>query len=161
MSTIPVTTPTSAPLIRERHFSVLPGKPEHKQALGHKPLNPLAKSRARASCQRTERDSPKSGNTPLLCGLLTYYPKTSAGRPPGWLIAVARCTSAVEVVFTPIPAVLSAIPFPELLRPRGTLNLPLGNVRLLAGILVAWHTRNVLLTIVVGMAALWILTAIT
>jgi len=61
------------------------------------------------------------------------------------------------------PAVLSAIIFPELLRPGGTLDLSLGNVRLLAGVLaalVAWRTKNVLLTIGVGMAALWVLQAV-
>jgi len=58
------------------------------------------------------------------------------------------------------PAVLSAIIFPELLRPGGTLDLSFGNVRLLAGVLaagIAWRTKNVLLTIGVGMAALWVL----
>ncbi len=61
------------------------------------------------------------------------------------------------------PAVLSAIVFPELLRPGGTLNLSLGNARLLAGILaivIAWRTRSALWTIAAGMAALWVLTAI-
>ena len=61
------------------------------------------------------------------------------------------------------PAVLSAIIFPELLRPGGTFDLSLGNLRLLAGVLaalVAWRTKNVLLTIVVGMAALWVLMAV-
>lgn len=62
------------------------------------------------------------------------------------------------------PAVLSAIVFPELLRPgSGSLDISFGNLRLLAGllaILVAWRTRNVLLTIVVGMGALWILLAL-
>lgn len=59
------------------------------------------------------------------------------------------------------PAVLSAIIFPELLRPGGTLDLSLGNARLLAGLLAAvvgWRTKNVLLTIAVGMAALWALS---
>jgi branched-subunit amino acid transport protein len=58
------------------------------------------------------------------------------------------------------PAVLSAIIFPELLRPGGTFDLSFGNVRLLAGVLaagVAWRTKNVLLTIGVGMVALWVL----
>ena len=58
------------------------------------------------------------------------------------------------------PAVLTAIIFPELLRPGGTLDLSFGNVRLLAGVLaagIAWRTKNVLLTIGVGMAALWVL----
>jgi branched-subunit amino acid transport protein len=61
------------------------------------------------------------------------------------------------------PAVLSAIIFPELLRPGGTLDLSPGNVRLLAGVLaagVAWRTKNVLLTIGVGMVALWVLQAV-
>ena len=57
------------------------------------------------------------------------------------------------------PAVLSAIIFPELLRPAGEFDVTFGNFRLLAGLLaalVAWRTKNVLLTIAVGMAALWI-----
>jgi branched-subunit amino acid transport protein len=61
------------------------------------------------------------------------------------------------------PAVLSAIIFPELLMPGGTLDLSLGNLRLLAGTLaaaVAWRTKNVLLTIGVGMVALWVLQAV-
>jgi branched-subunit amino acid transport protein len=61
------------------------------------------------------------------------------------------------------PAVLSAIIFPELLRPGGTLDISLGNLRLLAGLLaalVAWRTKNVVLTIAVGMAVLWILQLI-
>jgi branched-subunit amino acid transport protein len=60
-------------------------------------------------------------------------------------------------------AVLSAIIFPELLMPGGTLDLSIGNARLLAGVLaivVAWRTKNVLLTIAVGMVALWILQAL-
>lgn len=60
------------------------------------------------------------------------------------------------------PAVLSAIFFPELLRPNGALDISLGNQRLLAGLLaiaVAWFSRNVLLTIAAGMALLWALQA--
>lgn len=62
------------------------------------------------------------------------------------------------------PAVLSAIVFPELLQPGGTLDISFGNARLFAGVLaalVAWRTKNVLLTIGVGMAALWILQTVT
>ena len=54
-------------------------------------------------------------------------------------------------------AVLSAIVFPELFLHDGTLNLSLGNVRLLAGlvaVLVAWYSKNTLLTILAGMLAL-------
>jgi branched chain amino acid efflux pump len=58
------------------------------------------------------------------------------------------------------PAVLSAIVFPELLMPNGNLNLSLDNTRLLAGliaILVAWFTKNTLITIIAGMLALFLL----
>lgn len=58
------------------------------------------------------------------------------------------------------PAVLSAIISPELLLHDGSLYLSLGNARLLAGLLaafVAWRTKNIFLTILVGMASLYIL----
>ena len=58
------------------------------------------------------------------------------------------------------PAVLSAIIFPELFLPNGTWNVSLENTRLLAGlvaILVAWFSRNTLITIVAGMIALFLL----
>ncbi len=61
--------------------------------------------------------------------------------------------------FVPL-AVLSAIIMPALFLDGSRLNLSLGNARLLAGsiaIVVAWRTRNALLTIVVGMVALWVL----
>jgi len=58
--------------------------------------------------------------------------------------------------FVPV-AVLSAIILPELTSPNNTLFISWRNPQLLAGlvaILVAWKTRNVLLTILAGMAAL-------
>ncbi len=58
------------------------------------------------------------------------------------------------------PAVLSAIIFPELLYRNNIFDPSLGNTRLLAGIiaiLVAWFSKNTLLTILTGMAALLIL----
>jgi branched-subunit amino acid transport protein len=58
------------------------------------------------------------------------------------------------------PAVLSAIIFPELLIRNGSLDISLGNTRLLAGlvaILTAWFSRSTLLTILVGMAALFLI----
>jgi branched-subunit amino acid transport protein len=58
------------------------------------------------------------------------------------------------------PAVLSAIIFPELFLPNESLDLSLGNTRLLAGliaILIAWFTRNTLITILAGMLALFLL----
>lgn len=59
-------------------------------------------------------------------------------------------------------AVLSAIILPEMVRPGGELNLSPLNPRLLAGLiagLVAWRTKNILLTIAVGMGALWLIQA--
>lgn len=59
--------------------------------------------------------------------------------------------------FVPIAA-LTAIIVPELLLHNGQVDLTVNNVRLLAGLaaaVVAWRTRNVLLTIAVGMALLW------
>lgn len=58
------------------------------------------------------------------------------------------------------PAVLSAIIFPELFMHDGTFNVSLENTRLLAGfiaVLVAWFTKNTLITIIVGMIALFVL----
>jgi branched-subunit amino acid transport protein len=97
----------------------------------------------------------------ILCmGAVTYAIRLS-------LIAAIGRIEAPPLVqrglrFVP-PAVLSAIIFPEVLAPSGALDLSLGNLRLLAGILaalVAWRTKNVLLTIAVGMAALWVLMAV-
>jgi branched-subunit amino acid transport protein len=61
------------------------------------------------------------------------------------------------------PAVLSAIIFPEMFRPGGHLDVSPGNVRMWAGLLaalVAWRTKNILLTIAAGMGALWVLQVI-
>lgn len=61
------------------------------------------------------------------------------------------------------PAALSAIIFPELFMPEGTLDLSLDNSRLLAGLLatvIAWRTRSTLATIGAGMVALWVLSAL-
>jgi branched-subunit amino acid transport protein len=61
------------------------------------------------------------------------------------------------------PAVLSAIIFPEILRPGDALDFSPLNPRLLAGILaalVAWRTRNAFLAIAVGMLAFWGVQAI-
>ncbi|MBK7318669.1 MAG: AzlD domain-containing protein [Anaerolineales bacterium] len=58
------------------------------------------------------------------------------------------------------PAVLSAIIFPELLYKANQIDFSFGNIRLLAGIvaiLVAWYTKNTLLTILAGMLALLLL----
>lgn len=59
------------------------------------------------------------------------------------------------------PAVLSAIIAPVLFMPKNTLDIHWNNYRLLAGVIavfVAWRTKNTLLTILSGMAALLIFT---
>jgi len=95
--------------------------------------------------------------TILLAGLATFATRLSFiqlyGRRtfPEWLARSLR--------FVP-PAVLTAIIIPELLVHDGGLDLSFGNFRLLAGIiaaLVAWRTKNVMLTVLVGMAVLWAL----
>jgi branched-subunit amino acid transport protein len=61
--------------------------------------------------------------------------------------------------FVPM-AVLSAIIWPQLFIANNTLDLSLDNPRWIAGllaVLVAWRTRNVLLTIALGMLTLWLL----
>lgn len=59
--------------------------------------------------------------------------------------------------FVPM-AVLTAIIVPQLLLPAGVVDLSLRNPRWMAGLLaavIAWRTRNVFLTIAVGMVVLW------
>ena len=61
------------------------------------------------------------------------------------------------------PAVLSAIIFPELFRYGGEWNLSPANIRILAGViaaLVAYRTKNVVWTILVGMLSLYALQAL-
>ena len=58
------------------------------------------------------------------------------------------------------PAILSAIIFPELFLRDGMLNLSFDNTRLIAGlvaIVVAWFSKNTLITILAGMIALFLL----
>ncbi len=58
------------------------------------------------------------------------------------------------------PAVLSALIFPDLLLAGGAQAFSPANARLLAGALaalIAWRSRNAVLAIAAGMAALWIL----
>lgn len=53
------------------------------------------------------------------------------------------------------PAVLTAIIVPAMVMPAGEVDLSLSNAYLVAGIIsavIAWRTRNLLATIVIGMA---------
>ena len=57
-------------------------------------------------------------------------------------------------------AVLTAIALPNILVRDGTYAMHLGNARLFAAILavvVAWRTRNMLMTIAAGMLCVWVL----
>jgi branched-subunit amino acid transport protein len=92
----------------------------------------------------------------LAGGLLTFLTRLSfillfdRFKVPEWFRRGLR--------FVPL-AVLSAIILPELTSPNGSLFVSWRNPQLLAGaaaILVAWMTRNVILTILAGMAALLI-----
>ena len=90
--------------------------------------------------------------TIVLAGLVTFAIRLSFiallghGGMPGWMRRALR--------FVP-PAVLCAIIFPALLLEGGSLTL--GHARLAAGlaaIVVAWFSKNVVLTIAIGMLAL-------
>ena len=98
--------------------------------------------------------------TVLVIGAATYGLRVAflARGTPGALPPLAQET----LRFVPA-AVLSALILPALLQPAGALDLSTGNARLLAGILaalVAWRTRNALVTVGSGMAALWVLQAV-
>ena len=98
--------------------------------------------------------------TIFAAGLITYATRLSfillfeRIQIPAWLRRALRFVPA---------AVLSAIILPELVFQDGTLAVTPTNPRLLAGIvaiLVAWRTKNILLTLISGMVTLWILQVI-
>ena len=96
----------------------------------------------------------------VVAGLLTFLTRLSFIALLGRAETPPLLRRALR--FVP-PAVLSAIIAPELLLRSGHLDVTLGNQRLLAGLLataIAWRTRNVLLTIGVGMGALWTMQAL-
>jgi len=93
----------------------------------------------------------------LVGGLLTFLIRLSfilligQRQVPSWLQRSLR--------YVP-PAVLTAIILPEMLVHGDHLDLSFGNARLLAGVLaalVAWRTRSAVLTILIGMIAVWLL----
>jgi branched-subunit amino acid transport protein len=60
-------------------------------------------------------------------------------------------------------AIFTAVVIPLLFYGHGAVEVSFGNERLLAGVaavLIAWRTRSVLLTLVGGMAVLWMLQVI-
>lgn len=96
----------------------------------------------------------------LLAGLLTYGTRLSfillidRFTLPGWFQRSLR--------YIPL-AVLSAIILPELASRSSVVDLSFRNPQFYAGalaVIVAWRTRNVLLTIIVGMASLLLFQAV-
>ena len=96
----------------------------------------------------------------ILGGLLTFSIRLSfiylleRVEVPQWFMTSLRFVPA---------AVLSAIILPEISAPNGALDLSWRNPQLLSGIvaiLVAWRTKNILLTIAVGIVALLIFQAL-
>jgi branched-subunit amino acid transport protein len=99
--------------------------------------------------------------TIIIAGLLTYAIRLSS-------ILLSSKISIPEGLQTALrfvpPAAFTAIFLPELFWINGDINFSIGNERLIAGllaILVAWRTKNVMITILVGMFALWILQSLT
>ena len=94
--------------------------------------------------------------TLIAAGLITYAFRLS------FILLLGRIQLSPLVQralrFVP-PAALTAIIFPELLIRDGELAIGPNNPRLLAGlfaIIVAWRTKSILWTIVVGMVTLWL-----
>ena len=93
----------------------------------------------------------------LLGGLVTFGIRFSLIYLFGKLEVPETMRKALHYV---PPAVLSAIVFPELFIRDGVFNLSLDNHRMIAGlvaIFVAWLSRNILITILLGMVALFLL----
>jgi branched-subunit amino acid transport protein len=93
----------------------------------------------------------------LVIGAITYAIRLSCIGLLGQRDMPALLLKALH--FVPI-AVLPAIILPQLFLRNNMLALSIQNPRWIAGILAAivtWRTRNVLLTIAVGMVALWVL----
>jgi branched-subunit amino acid transport protein len=86
---------------------------------------------------------------------MRFIPIALAGRPlPPLMLRALR--------YVP-PAVLSAIFVPDMLLRKGNLDLSPSNGRLLAGLLaivVAYLSKNVIVTIFAGMVCLWVLLAL-
>ncbi|HEY7850202.1 MAG TPA: AzlD domain-containing protein [Ktedonobacterales bacterium] len=95
----------------------------------------------------------------VLIGVLTYLMRVAFIGPSRLALppAVERALRFVP------PAALAALIVPDLVGHNGALVLTLANPRLIAGVValaVAWRTRSVGLTLVVGMAVFWLLSAL-
>src|SRR5947209_1404644 len=98
--------------------------------------------------------------TIIIVGLLTFGIRLSFIVFMGRIQVAPLAQRALR--FVPI-SVLSALIAPALFFPNGAFDVSLNNSRLLAGILaivVAWRTKNVLLTILSGMACILLLQVV-
>jgi branched-subunit amino acid transport protein len=96
----------------------------------------------------------------LGAGILTYGIRLSFILLAGIIDFPDPIKHALRFVPT---AVFSAIIFPDLFLSSGKFNLSLDNDRLIAGLLaavIAWRTRSVFWTIVVGMVSLFLIKAL-
>jgi branched-subunit amino acid transport protein len=95
--------------------------------------------------------------TIIIVGLLTYGTRLSSIVLLGHKKIPASLSRTLR--FVP-PAVLSALIFPALLLSSDNQTISLLNERLIAGLIaaiIAWRTKNVMLTIIVGMVVLLLL----
>ncbi|MBC8506825.1 MAG: AzlD domain-containing protein [Anaerolineales bacterium] len=90
----------------------------------------------------------------IFIGLLTFATRVS------FIVILDRWKTPTIIRralrFVPV-SVLTAIFVPEVLMPTGTIDVSMSNARLIAGLiamLVAWKTKNIVWTIVVGMGVL-------
>jgi len=95
----------------------------------------------------------------VIIGVLTYFMRV-AFIGPSRLSLPPAFERALR--FVP-PAALAALVVPDMVGHNGALVLSLANPRLIAGlvaVVIAWRTRRVALTLIVGMAVFWTLTAL-
>ncbi|MDZ7749663.1 MAG: AzlD domain-containing protein [Halofilum sp. (in: g-proteobacteria)] len=89
----------------------------------------------------------------------TYLIRASFIQAWQWISVPPALARALRYV---PPAVFAALVLPALVVADGGIDLSPDNPRLVAGLaaaVVAWYSRNVLLTIGVGMGGLWLLQA--
>jgi len=98
--------------------------------------------------------------TILVAALMTYLLRLSFIQAWQWMSVPPLLNRALRYV---PPAVMAALVVPALARSGGAIDLSPDNLRLVAGIgagLMAWFSRNVLLTLGTGMGLLWLLQAV-
>ena len=88
-------------------------------------------------------------------GIVTYFIRVS----PILLLERFELNENIKQALRFVPvAVLTAIVFPEMFQPGGQLDLTLGNDRMIAGFIaigVAYFSKNVVWTVLIGMVVLW------